>query len=402
MHGTVHSSVHGSVRHDRPVPDAFSPTDDPEQQPLTDPVDGPPPAAPLTRRAALLSASLLTTALLGAALLLIPAPYAVTSPGPTLDTLGESDGKPLISISGAETYKSTGQLRLTTVSATGGPGYPSTALAVLRGWIDPTRLVVPVENVFPADSTQKEIDQQNQAEMVSSQENATVAALEELGYTVPVTLKVQDTVKGSGAAGVLLPDDVLVSYQGTALTSYAVLIDQLAATDPGTEVTLGVQRDGADVDVTVVTSAKDGGGSQLGVLIDPSFDLPVDVDIRIEDIGGPSAGTMFALGIIDKLTPEDEANGQVIAGTGTMDLAGQVGAIGGIRQKLAGAERDGAKWFLAPVSNCDEVLGHVPDGLHVAAISTLSEARDAVAAIGAGKGDDLPTCTAADAKAAAG
>ncbi len=398
----AHGAAHCSVRHDRPVPDAFHPTDDPEQLPLTEPVDGPPPAAPLTRRATVLSVSLLTTALLAAGLMLIPAPYAVNSPGPTLDTLGEHDGEPLISISGADTYDSTGQLRLTTVSATGGPGYPSTALAVLRGWLDPARLVVPVENVFPTDTTQEQIDQENQAAMVSSQENASVAALEELGYTVPVTLEVQDTVAGSGAAGVLLPDDVLMSYEGVELTSYADLIDELAATDAGTEVTLGVLRDGAELDVTVVTSARDSGGSQLGVLIDPSFDLPVDVDIRIEDIGGSSAGTMFALGIIDKLTPEDEADGEVIAGTGTMDLAGQVGPIGGIRQKMAGAERDGAHWFLAPQSNCDEVVGHVPDGLRVVRISTLGEARDAVVAIGAGEADDLPTCTAADAEAAAG
>jgi len=128
------------------------------------------------------------------------------------------------------------------------------------------------------------------------------------------------------------------------------------------------------------------------VLIDPTFDMPVDVTISIDDIGGPSAGTMFALGIIDKLTPEDEADGEVIAGTGTMDVTGAVGPIGGIRQKLAGAERDGADWFLAPAGNCDEVVGHVPDGLRVVRVATLHEARVAMEAIGAGEAGDLPTC----------
>lgn len=266
---------------------------------------------------------------------------------------------------------------------------------MLQGWLSGSRQVVPVESVFPQDATQEQLDEQTQAQMVSSQENATVAALEELGYTVPVTLTVHDTVEGTGAVGVLEPDDVLLSYDGTELGSYGQLIDLLDATEPGSTVTLGVRRDGEDVDVDVVTGAREGeDGSQLGVYIDPTFDPPVDVTIQIDRIGGSSAGTMFALGIIDKLTPEDEAGGQVIAGTGTMDLNGDVGPIGGIRQKLAGAVRDGATWFLAPADNCAEVVGHVPDGLRVVEISTLHEAREAVEAIGAGTADDLPTCTA--------
>ncbi|WP_246855200.1 PDZ domain-containing protein [Cellulomonas sp. Y8] len=356
------------------------------------------PAPPVTRRAALLSGGVLLTAVLLVVLLLMPVPYAVNSPGPTLDTLGEHDGQALITVDGAETYDSTGQLRLTTVSTTGGPGYPSSVLGVLQGWLSPSRRVLPVESVFPQDATQEQLDQQNEAQMVSSQENATVAALEELGYTVPVTLTVHDAVEGSGAEGVVEEGDVLLSYDGTALTSYGQLIDLLDETTPGTTVTLGVQRAGSEVDLDVVTGAReDGSGSQLGVYIDPTFDPPVDVSIRIDQIGGSSAGTMFALGIIDKLTPEDEANGQVIAGTGTMDLNGAVGPIGGIRQKMAGSLRDGAEWFLAPADNCDEVVGHVPDGLTVVRIATLHEAREAVEAIGAGEAGDLPTCTAADA-----
>jgi PDZ domain-containing protein len=383
------------VRHDRPVhaqpdlpPDPFAaPEEEPEEQP-----------APVTRRAVVLSASMLLTAVLLVVLLLMPVPYAVNSPGPTLDTLGSHDDQQLITIEGAETYDSTGELRLTTVSTTGGPGYPSSVLGVLAGWVSGSRLVLPVENVFPQDATQEQLDQQNEAQMVSSQENATVAALEELGYAVPVTLTVHDAVEGSGAEGVVEPGDVLVAFDGTPLTSYGQLIDLLDATEPGSTVTLGVQRDGAATDLEVVTAAReDRDGSQLGVYIDPTFDPPVDVTIQIDRIGGSSAGTMFALGIIDKMTPEDEADGEVIAGTGTMDLNGAVGPIGGIRQKMAGALRDGATWFLAPADNCDEVVGHVPDGLDVVKVSTLHEAREAVEAIGAGETGDLPTCTAADA-----
>lgn len=351
--------------------------------------------APVTRRAVAASAGSLLTAVLFVVLLVMPVPYAVNAPGPTLDTLGSHEDEPLITIDGAPTYDSTGELRLTTVSTTGGPGYPSSVLGVLKGWFDRSDVVLPAELMFPEDATREQLEERNQAQMVSSQENATVAALEELGYTVPVTLTVHDAVEGSGAEGVVQAGDVLRTFDGTPLTSYGRLIELLDATDPGTTVTLGVERDGAPLDLQVVTAAReDGDGSQLGVYIDPTFDPPVDVSIRIEQIGGSSAGTMFALGIIDKLTPEDEANGQVIAGTGTMDLDGAVGPIGGIAQKMAGAQRDGARWFLAPADNCDAVVGHVPDGLSVVRISTLHEAREAVEAIGRGDTDDLPTCTA--------
>ncbi|MFC4615142.1 PDZ domain-containing protein [Cellulomonas algicola] len=359
--------------------------------PLDD--DEQPAPRPLSPRAATLTTSLLAGATLLAVLVVLPTPYAVNSPGPTRDVLGEHDGTSMIEISGAETHDSTGELRLTTVSSTGGPGYPSSILGVLSGWFSASSVVLPVEQVYPPDVSQEQIDESNQAEMVSSQEDATVAALTELGYEVPATLLVAGTVEGTDAAGKLEENDVLVGFEGEPLPDYQSLVDDLAAVQPGDTVTLTVQRHGQDVDVPVVTSEREGGGAQIGVLIDPTFDMPVDVTISIDDIGGPSAGTMFALGIIDKLTPEDEADGEVIAGTGTMDVTGAVGPIGGIRQKLAGAERDGAGWFLAPARNCDEVVGHVPDGLRVVRVATLHDARVAMEAIGAGEADDLPTCT---------
>jgi PDZ domain-containing protein len=345
-------------------------------------------------RSLTLSIAMLVAAVLFAVLAVVPAPYVVSSPGPTRDTLGEQDGTPLISISGAPTYPSTGQLRLTTVSATGGPGYPSTVLGVVRGWFDGASAVRPVEELYPPNASKDAVDKANQVQMTSSQENATVAALEELGYEVPATLTVAGTTAGSGADGVLLVDDVIVAMDGTPLTSFSQLTDTLKTTAAGATVHLGVERAGARIDVDVLTTERKGGGAQLGVLINPTFSPPIDVKIKIEDIGGSSAGTMFALGIIDKLTPEDEANGQIVAGTGTMDISGEVGPIGGIQQKLVGARRDGATWFLAPAADCADVVGHVPAGLRVVRIATLHEAREAVIAIGAGTADSLPTCTA--------
>jgi Lon-like protease len=353
-----------------------------------------------SRRSVTLVVSMLVTAALAAVLMVLPTPYAVRTPGPTEDTLGVQDqgaGQsatelPLIEISGAETYPASGELRLTTVSVYGGPGGDVLIGDVLWGWTSPERSVQPVELVFPEPVTQEEQQEQGQAQMVSSQESATVAALTELGYEVPTTMTVVAAAEGTGADGAVEPGDVIVSLDDEPLESYTELLTVLDGVTPGDDVVLGVERDGEPVDLTIATGEGDG-RALLGVLIDPVYDFPVDVTIQIEDIGGPSAGTMFALGIVDLMTPEDELDGAVVAGTGTMDVDGRVGPIGGIGQKMYGAVRDGAQWFLAPSDNCSEVAGQEPEGLEVVAVSTLAEARAAMDAIGAGEGEDLPRCS---------
>lgn len=349
---------------------------------------------PVTPRSLTLSISMLVTAMLLAVAALLPVPYAISSPGPTRDTLGTHDGEPLIEIGDeVPTYESTGRLLLTTVSVSGGPGYPVTLPSLVRGWLDGSRAVRPVEEVFEPSESREDVAERNQAAMISSQENAAVAALETLGYDVPAVLHVVDTVPGSGAEGVARADDVIVALDGTAVPGFSDLTGMLEEVEPGTEVVLTVERDGAEVDLPIVTTEGPEGQALLGVYIDPEFDMPVDVSIQIDDIGGPSAGMMFALGIIDRMTEVDEAQGQTIAGTGTVDVSGRVGPIGGIRQKLAGALRDGAEWFLVPADNCSEVVGHVPAGLRTVRVATLEEALDAVVAIGEGDTNGLPGCT---------
>lgn len=351
--------------------------------------------APLTPRALTLSIATVTTALLVAGASLISVPYAITSPGPTFDTLSEHGGVPLIEVSGAPTYESEGELRFTTVRLRGGPGSPVTLLQLVEGWLDDSVSVLPVEDVLPTDRTPEEIDEVNQAAMISSQENATVSALEELGYDVPTRLVVAQAIEGTGAQGVLEPDDVILAVDGEDVADFAELTEVMAAISPGDEATVTVERDGAEVDLTLTTTEASDGRALLGVLVDPEFELPLDVRIQIENVGGPSAGLMFSLGVINALTEQDETGGERIAGTGTMDLTGQVGPIGGIVQKMAGARHDGADWFLAPESNCAEAVGHEPDGLRVLAVATLAEARAAVEAIGSGAGEDLRTCAQA-------
>jgi PDZ domain-containing protein len=325
----------------------------------------------------------------------------VRTPGPTEDTLGVQDRAagesvqevPLVEISGAETYDPSGELRLTTVSVYGGPGGDVLAGDVLWGWFARERSVQPVEAIFPEPVTPEEQEQVGAAEMASSQENATVAALTELGHEVPATLTIVGAAPGSGAEGVVREGDVVRSLDGEPVTTHQGLLAALDAVTPGDDVVLGVLRDGEPVDVTITTRGGENDRAVLGIYLDPEYDYPVDVTIQLENIGGPSAGMMFALAIIDKLTAADELGGEVVAGTGTVDVEGNVGPIGGIEQKMYGAVRDGARWFLAPSGNCDQVVGDVPAGLRVIAVSTLAEARDAIEAVGAGEGESLQTCS---------
>ncbi|MBT1174773.1 Lon protease [Bifidobacterium sp. LC6] len=131
---------------------------------------------------------------------------------------------------------------------------------------------------------------------------------------------------------------------------------------------------------------------ELGV--DAKAAAKADISMHVDKIGGPSAGMMYTLGLIDKLTPAKESGGKTIAGTGTINAKGKVGKIGGIRLKMLAAKRDGATWFLAPEGNCAEVVGHVPQGVRDVKVATLDEAYQALVAIGKGQADQLPHCEA--------
>lgn len=375
--------------------------DDPQQPLLPDDlstVDERPLPPLLTRRVLTQTIALVTTALAIAAAVALPTGYVVRMPGPTFDTLG-SEGTPVIEVKGAETYPSKGQLRFTTVSALGNRERTVPVVRLVRAWLDPDEGVYPVEAIFPEGTTTEQSAEQGHAEMVTSQESATVAALRALGRTVVETLTAVSTDPEMKAHGVVLPGDVLLALDGTPIDSFEHLGTMLDTIDAGTTVTLRVERAGTPTDLEVVTSAgppAQAGGvdrSFLGVSVDRSFETDPVVTMHIDDVGGPSAGTMFALGIMDLLTPEDETGGQVIAGTGTMSIDGAVGPIGGITYKMRGARDDGARWFLAPADNCAEAVGHVPDGMRAVRVATLDEAYDAVVAIGEGRGDTLPGCS---------
>ncbi|HEV7195825.1 MAG TPA: PDZ domain-containing protein, partial [Pedococcus sp.] len=329
---------------------------------------------------------------LAALSVMVGLPYVVLEPGPVANTLGKLSGHELITVAGAQTYPAKGTLDFTTVRLIGGPGVRVTVWDLLSAKLNPSDAIAPEDLYFPTGVTDQQVQQVNTAEMVDSQQEAIAVALRATGRTVIPHLIITEVAPDAPSASVLKAGDEVKSIDGTPMTSSAQIRTVIGAHKPGDFVQLRLVRNGAEVVVAARTHLS-AGRTTIGVFLGLKFTFPIDVKINAGDIGGPSAGTMFALGVYDKLTPGDLTGGQNIAGTGTIDDTGAVGPIGGIRQKLAGAHDGGARWFLAPASNCDEVAGHVPDGLRVVRIATFDEARKAVEAIAANQAASLPTCT---------
>lgn len=317
-------------------------------------------------------------------------PYVALTPGPTLNTLGQPNGKSLIQISGHRTYATSGHLNMVTVSYTGGPGSRFNIFNALSAWLTPHDAVVPQSEIFPVGSTQQQVVQQDTQEMVGSQEDATAAALCYLHINFKTMSNVQKVVKGMPAYGQLQAGDVITAVDGKQATCHNGVVTMIRDRKPGASVTLTVTHKGATKTVRLPT--KDVGGEPVvGVQLGPpTYVFPFQIKINIPGIGGPSAGMMFALAIIDKLTPDNLTGGKFIAGTGEISPTGGVEPIGGIQQKMAGARAAGATIFLTPASNCVNTSGSVPSGLRLVKVSTLAGAVQALEAIRAGH--PVPSC----------
>ncbi|XHM67601.1 PDZ domain-containing protein [Streptomyces nigra] len=259
----------------------------------------------LTRPRALAVCALPVVALLATAAF-APLPFTLTQPGLTANVLGENRGEPVITVSGAPTRMTSGQLRMTTIEATS----PDTTVQlgdVIDAWFRTDQAVMPRDSVYPSGQSVREIERFNTRQMKESQDDATEAALNYL-----------------------------------------------------------------DLD-----------------------DKDVEVTLRLADVGGPSAGLLFSLGIVDKLEGDgsggDLTGGRTIAGTGTIDPAGKVGAVGGVSLKTQAARRDGATVFLVPKDECGDAKAELPKGLRLIPVTTLKGAVDALDALRTGEGT-VPAC----------
>lgn len=333
----------------------------------------------------------------------LPTSYVIQRPGPVYNTLGtaeNADGEevPLISVEGAETYPTDGTLDLLTVQVQGNREHTPSWFELAMAWFDPSRAVLPIDAIFPPGQTTEQRNEDSAAMMVDSQHEATAAALSELGYDVGAQLSVHSVIDGAAAEGILQEGDLILEANGEPLTEVSALRSVIADGE-GAPVELLIERDGQQqtVEVTPKETTDDDGEKTwiLGVNLITDYDFPIDVTIQLNNVGGPSAGMMFALGIVDTLTPGELNGGAQVAGTGTITADGEVGPIGGIRQKMWGAVDAGAEWFLAPEANCDEVVGHIPGDLRVFAVEDLDDALAVLDAVREdGDLDALPTCTA--------
>jgi PDZ domain-containing protein len=359
------------------------------------------------RTATMLASTLMLIALLCAGVL-INVPYSEMSPGPTVNTLGDHDGEPVLQISGRKTYPTDGHLNMTTVRVTSAD-YRMNLVEAVYGWLAQDNKVVPHDTLYPDGKTEEQSTQENAEEFSQSQESAKVAALKELHIPVQSWVIVSTVVKGSPAEGRLHAGDVIKAVDGTAVKQPGDVAKLVTKHKPGQNVVFTIvpakeqaaaekEHRTASVtkDVTITTASSDDTGRKraiVGISAGTDHTFPFTIDIKLADVGGPSAGLMFALGIYDKLTPGALTGGKFVAGTGTIDDDGKVGPIGGIEMKTVGARDKGAQYFLTPADNCAAAAKDTPDGLTLVKVKTIGDALAALDDIRGGRTADLPKCT---------
>ncbi|MEU9141068.1 PDZ domain-containing protein [Streptomyces sp. NPDC048404] len=358
------------------------------------------------RTATMLASTLILIALLCAGVF-IKVPYSEMSPGPTVNTLGDHDGEPVLQISGRKTYPTTGHLNMTTVRVTSAD-YNMNLVEAVYGWLAHDSKIVPHDTLYPDGKTEQESTQENAEEFSQSQESAKVSALKELGIPVKSFVIVSTVVKGSPSEGRLHAGDVIKAVDGTAVKAPDDVAKLVTKHKPGDKVVFRIvpakeqaaatkehTKATATKDVTLTTVKSDddlADRAVVGISAGVDHTFPFTIDIKLADVGGPSAGLMFSLGIVDKLTPGNLTGGKFVAGTGTIDDNGKVGPIGGIDMKTVGARNKGAQYFLTPKDNCAEAAKDTPDGLRLVKVDTIDDAMKALKDIDAGRTSDLPKC----------
>ena len=348
----------------------------------------------MTRRSAALFLAFGLLVLFIVLAVVLPVPYVRFAPGPTFNTIGEVNGTEVISITGTTTHATSGNLDLTTVSETGGP-YGSLSVGdLLRGWRDPKIKILPREVVYPDNVDLSTVDAQNVSAFDDSQSAAIAASMKYLNRPVVSTVVVDAVGESSPAHVLVVPGDVIVSIAGEVVHVREDVARIVRSKPIGTALPFVLLTQGSKHEVTITSAPRPGAPTvpYVGIGAHTQYRATFPITFGLTDVGGPSAGMMFSLGIIDKLTTGALNGGRHVAGTGTIDAKGSVGAIGGIAQKMAGARAAGAELFLAPQSNCDEVVGHIPDGLTVVPVATLTAAVTDTEAWVAGK--PVPSCSA--------
>jgi PDZ domain-containing protein len=321
----------------------------------------------------------------------VPVPYVALGPGPTFNTLGIGpDGKEVVDIEGTKVYPATGHLNMTTVSE-----HDELSLfEALMLWGSGREQLVPRDVVYPPGKSREEVDKSNTADFEASESKAQNAALGYLKYAPALT--VQLVTKDGASEGKLQVGDAIDKFNGTPITSAKQFADLLKETKPGDQAVIDFRRRLAPPGTATITLRKgpekdsDPNRGYLGIVVGYVPWAPFKVAFNLANIGGPSAGLMFALAVVDKLTDGDLAGNRFVAGTGTIDDDGKVGSIGGITHKMFAAHEAGATVFLVPGDNCAEARTGNDDGLELVRVDSLTDAVEALHTISAG--GEPPRC----------
>ena len=350
----------------------------------------------MKRRTATLTTAAVVMVVLICVAILLPVPYVTLRPGPTTDVLATRDGTPIVEITGHKTYPTEGSLSLTTVSVTSADQDVG-LLEAFQAWFSSDDAIVPRDAIYDPDQSVQEAEQESAVQMSTSQEIAAVAALRLLGDKIPEELKVTAVDNDGPSAGLLRVGDRIVRFDQTRVVTADQGLASLRDREPGDDVDVTVLREGHHRTYTLTTESRpdDETVPIIGIEVGVDYDLPFDVGINLgEDIGGPSAGTVFALAIYDLLTPGSLIGGMDVAGTGAIGADGKVGEIGGIQQKIVGARQAGASVFLVPAGNCEEAAGadFDSDDIRLVSVTSLDDAVDALTALAEDPSADVPTC----------
>ena len=330
--------------------------------------------------------ALLPIVVFGVLLAAVPVPYVALGPGPTFDTLGEFEGKPVVAIEGTPVKSTSGQLNMTTVSQRDG----LTLGQALAFWASGNDQLVPRDMVFPPEKSRDDIEKSQNADFHRSEDNAEYAALNYLKYPKAVT--VERITDPGPSQGKLQPGDAIDKVDGTPVATVEEFSKLHKATKPGPEIVLDYRRKNAEPGTARITLGRndDRDSGFLGIAVRDAPWAPFTIDFNLANIGGPSAGLIFSLAVVDKLTTGEINGGKFVAGTGSITADGVVGPIGGIDHKMATAADAGATVFLVPKENCDLARTAARDTMTLIKAENLTQTIEALKTLTAG--GQPPTC----------
>lgn len=316
----------------------------------------------------------------------VAVPYVALGPGPTFDTLGEVDGKQVVDIEGAEVHPTSGHLNMTTVSQRD----DLTLVQALVFWASGNDQLIPRDLVYPPDKSREEVEEANSRDFRESEDSAEYAALDYLKY--PMAITVESIAEDGPSEGKLQAGDAIVGVNNTPVANLDEFQAILKDTKPGDTVVVDYRRKNAPAGTVEVTLGEHPNGDQgyMGVNVLDAPWAPFSIEFNLANIGGPSAGLMFSLAVVDKLTTGDLNGSKFVAGTGTITGDGKVGSIGGITHKIAAAADAGATVFLVPAENCDEAKTADENGIDLLKVETLGQAIDSMRTLSAG--GEPPRC----------